>query len=260
MHGMPDTMADKAQHPQAAKFLPCGDTALCIEFGSSIDRRVSALVLALAHKIEAAVMPGVVELVPTFRSLLVHYDPSVLTQADLKAKLAPLLADLQPVQGASRLWRIPACYDPSLSPDLDDVARRTGLSPRQVIERHSGQTYHVYMVGFVPGFPYMGDLPPELALPRRENPRTKVPAGSIAIATTQTAVYALESPGGWHLIGRTPAALWDVRCDPPVLLGAGDKVRFQPISAREYEALSVQSAAGTLKLESEAWTDREAAA
>ena len=130
------------------------------------------------------------------------------------------------------MWRIPACYDPSLSPDLAEVATRTGLTPQQVAERHSAVTYHVYMVGFLPGYPYMGDLPAELALPRRENPRTKVPPGSIAIATTLTAVYTLESPGGWHLIGRTPAPLWDLRRDRPVVLQAGDKVVFRPILAR----------------------------
>src|SRR5262245_23306451 len=237
MRVMSDTIAGKAQSRQETKFLSCGDTALCVEFGDSIDRRVSALVLALARRVEAEKIPGVVELVPTFRSLMVHYDPSVLPQAALKAKLTPLLLDLRPAEGSSRLWRIPGCYDPSISPDLAEVADRTRLTPKQVAERHSAITYHVYMVGFLPGYPYMGDLPPELALPRRENPRTKVPAGSIAIATTQTAVYALESPGGWHLIGRTPVPLWDLRRDPPVLLSPGDKVLFQPVSLREHDLL-----------------------
>lgn len=260
MQVMSDTIAEKAQGRQATRFLPCGDTALCVEFGDSIDRRVSALVMALAHRVEAAGMAGVVEIVPTFRSLLIHYNPAELPQDELKEMLAPLLVDIQPAESASRLWRIPGCYDPSVAPDLTEVANRTGLTPAQVIERHSAVTYHVYMVGFLPGYPYMGDLPPELVLPRRENPRTKVPAGSIAIATTQTSVYALESPGGWHLIGRTPALLWDVRRDPPVLLGPGDKVVFEPISLREYESLLAKAADGELRLEPEAWSDREARA
>jgi KipI family sensor histidine kinase inhibitor len=108
------------------------------------------------------------------------------------------------------------------------------------------------MVGFLPGYPYLGDLPPELVLPRRENPRTALPAGSVAIATTLSAVYTLESPGGWHIIGRTPALLWDLRCDPPAILAAGDRVRFAPISLREYEALARRSSAGGLTLQPEA--------
>lgn len=260
MQVMPDSIAENVHGRQAARFLPCGDTALCVEFGDSIDRRVSALVLALADRVEAASIPGIVELVPTFRSLTIHYDPSVLQQAELRAKLAPLLPDLAPAGGAGRLWRIPACYDPSLSPDLAEVATRTGLTPQQVAERHSAATYHVYMVGFLPGYPYMGDLPPELALPRRENPRTKVPPGSIAIATTLTAVYTLESPGGWHLIGRTPAPLWDLRRDRPVVLQAGDKVVFRSIPLEEYDALLAQAAAGTFRLEAEERPDRGACA
>jgi KipI family sensor histidine kinase inhibitor len=248
---MPDTIAENMQSRQAPRFLPCGDTALCVEFGDSIDRHVSALVLALAHRLENASLPGIVELVPTFRSLLIHYDPSVLRQAELKANLAPFLTGLEAAEGSGRLWRLPACYDESLAPDLAEVANRTRLTQHEVAERHSAVTYHVYMVGFLPGYPYMGDLPPEIALPRRENPRTKVPPGSIAIATTMTAVYPQESPGGWHLIGRTPLPLWDLRRDPPAILGAGDKVVFQPVSLAEYETLSAKSAAGEFRLEPE---------
>ena len=248
---MTDTIAENIQSRQAPRFLPCGDTALCVEFGDNIDRRVSALVLALAERLEAASMPGIVELVPTFRSLLIHYDPSVLLQAELTANLEPLLTGLTAAEDSGRLWRFPACYHESLAPDLVEVASRTQLTPHEVAERHSAVTYHVYMVGFLPGYPYMGDLPPELALPRRENPRTKVPPGSIAIASTMTAVYALESPGGWHLIGRTPLPLWDLRRDPPVLLGAGDKVVFQPVSLGDYGTLLAKSAAGEFRLEPE---------
>jgi len=242
------------------RLLPCGDTALAVEFGDGIDRHVSALVLGLAEKLAAARISGVVELVPTFRSLMIHYDPSALPQAELKRKLSPLLSGLEAAGSSGRLWRLPACYDASLAPDLVDVASRTGLAPHQVAERHSSVTYHVYMVGFLPGYPYMGDLPPELALPRRENPRTKVPAGSIAIATTQTAVYTLESPGGWHLIGRTPIPLWDLRRDPPSVLAAGDKVVFQPISLGAYEAISAKATAGELRLQPEGQAAREARA
>ena len=133
--------------------------------------------------------------------------------------------------------------------DLEDVASRTGLSPDEVVRLHSATTYHVYMLGFLPGFPYLGDLPAELALPRRENPRTKVPAGSISIATTLSSVYALESPGGWHVVGRTPVRLWDMRRESPALLRAGDNIVFQPVSLREYEELSRQAELGELRIE-----------
>ena len=239
------------QSGQPVKLLPCGDTALAVELGEGIDRDVSALVLGLAGRLAAERIAGVVELVPTFRSLLIHYDPVLLSQAELRRTLAPLLSGLQPARGSGRLWRIPACYDESFAPDLPEVAGRTGISPQQVAVRHSAAAYHVYMLGFLPGFAYLGDLPPELALPRRESPRTKVPAGSIAMATTLTTVYTLESPGGWHLIGRTPAFLWDLRHDPPALLAPGDSIVFTPVSPSEYEALAARAEAGTYRLEPE---------
>jgi KipI family sensor histidine kinase inhibitor len=171
--------------------------------------------------------------------------------SDLKARLVPLLSGLSAADHSGRLWRIPVCYHDSVAPDLAEVSGRTGLAPGRVAELHSAVTYHVYMVGFLPGFPYLGELPRELVLPRREDPRTSVPAGSVAIATTLTAVYSLESPGGWHLIGRTPALLWDRGRDPPALLAAGDKVRFQPVSLGDYGALVARSAAGEVRLEPE---------
>jgi KipI family sensor histidine kinase inhibitor len=235
----------------SVRFLSCGDTALAVELGDRVDRRVSRLVLALAARVKAAAVAGVVEVVPTFRSLMIHYDPLTVPQSDLKRRLAPLLSGLDAAQIAGRRWHLPTGYHDSLAPDLAEVAARTGLSPEQVVGRHSGVTYHVYMVGFLPGYPYLGDLPPELELPRRDTPRTAVPAGSVAVATTLTAVYALESPGGWHLIGRTPAPLWDPQRDPPAILAAGDQVRFIPISLGDYEALARRSASGELRLQPE---------
>jgi KipI family sensor histidine kinase inhibitor len=233
------------------RFLPCGDTALAVELGDAVDREVSALVLALTERVKAAAIAGVAEAVPTFRSLLIHYDPLTVPQAELKRRLAPLLSGLAALERPGRSWRIPVCYHESVAPDLGEVAERTGLTPDQVAKRHSSVAYHVYMVGFLPGYPYLGDLPPELVLPRRDSPRTAVPAGSVAIATGLTAVYALESPGGWHLIGRTPALLWDRRRDPPAILSAGDAVRFEPISLPEYEVLASRGAAGEFRLEPE---------
>jgi inhibitor of KinA len=233
------------------RFLPCGDTALAVELGDKVDRRISDLVLALAGRVRAASIAGIADLVPTFRSLLIHYDPMTVCQAELKERLVPLLSGLTAARSAGRLWNIPVCYHASLAPDLAEVAARTGLTPERVVAFHSSVTYHVYMVGFLPGYPYLGDLPSELVLPRRDTPRTAVPAGSVAIATSLTAVYALESPGGWHLIGRTPVLLWDPRRDPPAILAAGDQVRFQPIALGDYEALAARSGTGEFRLEPE---------
>jgi inhibitor of KinA len=230
------------------RFLAAGDTALVVEFGDRVDTHLSALVLALGQKLHASRLAGVVEVVPTFRSLMVHYDPLQLSHADLQDAIAPLLQDLEAVEIAGRSWRIPACYDESLGLDLADVAHRTGLSVGQIIERHSQTSQLVYMMGFLPGLPYLGGLPAEFELPRRENPRVKVPRGSVAVAMAMTVVYPQESPGGWHVLACTPAPLWDMRRSPPALLAAGDKVTFAPVSLPEYERLLVKAAAGELRL------------
>lgn len=234
------------------KFLPSGDTALVVEFGDRVDSALSGNVVALAQKLHDLDVPGVVELVPTFRSLMVHYDPVRLPQAELKAHITPLIDGMAAVEQIGRHWRIPVCYDESLGPDLADVAARTGLSIGAVIERHSAPVHHVYMMGFLPGLPYLGGLPSEFDLPRRENPRLKVPRGAVAVAMAMTVVYPLESPGGWHLLGRTPVPLWDLGRDPPAIFDAGDKVRFAPVSLREYEALLAKAAEGTLDVAPEA--------
>jgi inhibitor of KinA len=230
------------------KVLPAGDTALVVEFGDTIDRRLSTLVLALARRLNEVRLDGIVETVPTFRSLMVHYDPLVLPAASLIARIDELMQGLQITEEAGRLWRLPTCYDTRLAPDLDDVAARTGLTPAQVVERHSAVTYHVYMLGFLPGLAYLGDLPAELALPRREIPRPKVPAGSLTIAMKMTCIVPLETPSGWHLIGRSPVPFLEQRPRPTALLAPGDKVTFAPVSLREYEELSAKAAAGTLKI------------
>jgi KipI family sensor histidine kinase inhibitor len=230
------------------RLLPAGDTALVVEFGDRIDRRLSARVLALARRLNELALDGVIETVPTFRSLLVHYDPLVLPAATLTGRIGALLQDLRTNEDVGRIWRLPACYDARLAPDLDDVAARTGLSPAQVIERHSAATYHVYMLGFLPGQAYMGDVPGELALPRRESPRLKIPAGSLAIATTMTCIFPMETPCGWHLIGRSPIALWDKGPVPGALLAPGDQVTFAPVSLREYEDLAAKVADGRFRI------------
>lgn len=230
------------------RFLAAGDTALVVEFGDVVDRRVSDRVLTLADAIEARGIAGVVELVPTFRSLMIHYDPMRLGEAELKAELSPMLAGSSVILHRERVWTLPVCYGGAFGPDLAEVAERTGHSEEQVVALHAGVMWHVYTLGFLPGYPYMGDGPEALSLPRRESPRLKVPMGSVCIAFRLAGIYSLESPGGWHLLGRTPVRLFDRRRENAVLLAPGDKVRFAPVDAERYGALEDEAAAGRLQL------------
>lgn len=223
--------------PSGVRFLPAGDKALVVEFGDRIERALSERVLRLAERIKELRLQGVIETLPTFRSLLVRYDPMHTSGAALEQEIAAHLDDAGGTHEEVRLWHIPACYDKRCAPDLDEVAERTKLTTDEVVARHSGTKFLVYVVGFAAGFPYMGDLPPELVLPRRADPRVRVPAGSIAMATTLTGVYPLESPGGWHLIGAAPIRLFDPTWERPALLRPGDFAQFQPIDFAEYERI-----------------------
>lgn len=219
------------------RILKAADSAIVVEFGSAIDRRTSDRVLALAETLEQAGLRGVTEVVATFRSLSVNYDPLTTTGSELEQVIASFVD--QPSQSAhhKRLWMIPACYDPKFAPDIEDVARIKGLSTTEVAALHASTQYHVYMIGFVPGYPYMGDLPEKLQLPRRSDPRLRVPPGSLAIATSMTAVYPYESPGGWHLIGTSPVRFFDAASAKGSLLGPGDGVKFEPVSPEEFDRI-----------------------
>lgn len=232
----------------AVRIIPSGDTAIVVEFGDQIDRALSGQVLRTNDAVQKACLKGVTETVPTFRSLLIHYDPLVTSAAKLIEQLEPMTVADDEHDFAPRTWCIPACYEDDKAPDLAGVAERTGLTTDQVIEAHCSRSYHVYMIGFLPGYPYMGDLPAELCLPRLENPRLRVPPGAVAIATTLTAIYSIESPGGWHLIGSTPVSLFDSRDPKPARLIPGDEVRFTPITRQEFDKIESAVAAGTYLL------------
>jgi len=207
---------------------PLGDSAITITLGDRIDRALNQRVRASAERIRREVLPSVREVVAAYAALTVYYDPSQVDYQFLAEKLGALI-DAGHESGSvleGREHRIPVHYD---GRDLDEVAELTGLTRAQVIERHSAPWYQVYLLGFVPGFAYLGDLDPTLVVPRRAEPRKRVPAGSVAIGGAQTGIYPLETPGGWHLIGRTDTVLFDSRRGRPALLGAGDTVRFEPI-------------------------------
>ena len=217
-----------------ARFLLAGDSGIVVEFGNTVDRALSARVLLLRQALEAARPEGVTDLIPTFRSLLVQYDPLQADPLRLIDEIAALLGAAGAAEAPGRLWQLPSCYDEEFAPDLADVAQRTGMKPAEVVELHAAQEYLVYFLGFLPGCALMGDLPAALELPRRTEPRVRVPAGSVAIAMKLTIVYPLVSPGGWHLIGNCPVRLFQAQLDRPNLLSPGDRVRFRPVSPREH--------------------------
>lgn len=207
------------------RILPLGDAAFSLVLGPTVDAATEARVVALGRAVEAARLPGVIETVPAYTTLTVHYDPFVVDAGALRDSLrrvvaSPLEAD---PAAAGRVMEVPVRYD---GPDLADVAARIGLPDDEVVARHLGREYRVVLLGFVPGFAYLAELDPSLVLPRRDTPRTRVPAGSVAIAGAQTGIYPSATPGGWHLIGSTPARLFDPDRTPPNLLRVGDRVRF----------------------------------
>lgn len=194
-------------------------------------------------------LTGIIETVPTFRSLTVIFDPLVLPRSALKERLTSLVSETDDcLQKPSRLWRLPVCYGGEFGPDLDPVAEAKGLSLKQVIDLHINQVYLVYMIGFLPGFPFMGDVAPALEMPRLRDPRVRVPAGSVAMTGQQTAIYPWESPGGWQLLGRCPLALFDAERHEPALLAPGDRVEFQAITADHYQELFERGQIGVLDL------------
>ncbi|HKQ26731.1 MAG TPA: 5-oxoprolinase subunit PxpB [Burkholderiales bacterium] len=221
-----------------------GDRALVIEFGDRPDPELSARIAAAAQHMRASPPPGVLDVVPASTTLALHYDPVLIGVGTtpyeaLIQKIEMWLheqAEAKLPQG--RLVEIPVCYGGSFGEDLDEVARQHGLTPEEVATIHAGKEYHVYMLGFVPGFAYLGDLDPRIATSRRDAPRPRVPAGTVAIGGAQTGVYPLETPGGWQLIGRTPLQMFTPDSEPPCLLRAGDRVRFVAISRADFDTLS----------------------
>jgi inhibitor of KinA len=226
------------------RFLAAGDRAFVVEFGDRVDRVLSDAVLGLDALLRAEPPHGIVETVPTFRSLMIHYDPLVTSRNALESVIRGHIGRGEQRQRAAKLWHVPVCYEGAFAPDLSEVAARLALSPVDVVALHSDTRYHTYMLGFLPGFPYLGDLPQQLALPRRAEPRLRVPAGSVSIALTLTAIYPYESPGGWHLIGTTPIRLFDPARSQPALLAPGDAVLFEPIAAAQLAAIREAAAAG----------------
>lgn len=230
--------------------MSCGDTAFTVEFGNEISPEINGRVMALHGAIGRAAaageLAGVVETVPTMRSLMVSYDPLATSRAKLEPEIDGLINRGLPTGMASRLVSIPCCYDdPEFAPDLAEVAERTKRSPEEVIAGHLGSPFKVYVLGFMPGLAYVAGLEPSLYLPRRAEPRVRVPRSSVAIAMDMTTIYPFESPGGWHLIGRTPLWMFDKRREQPVFLAPGDSLSFQRIDRASFDRTASEVEAGT---------------
>lgn len=229
------------EHVIPWRILPIADQAVYVDFGEVIDEAVNARVTALAARVRHAGVKGVTSLVPTYRALTVGYDSTQTRQHALIATLHNLLSQPDGEADPVRLWEIPVNYGGDNGVDLDWLAQFHHLSSEEVIARHSAVAYRVYMIGFMPGFAYLGGLDPLLHTSRRESPRLKVPAGSISIGGMQTAVGSVEAPSGWHLIGRTPVRSFAPERDSPFLFRAGDRVRFSAIDLEAYQDLSSQT-------------------
>jgi inhibitor of KinA len=236
------------------EILPLGDSALIVRVRERFDdapEETLDVVLRALQQLRTAAIPGVIELAPAYTSVAVFFDPITVAKATetshevfdwLATRIRAAVAGVaDPGKTPRSRWQtveIPVCYDPEFALDIDDVVRRANVSPSEVIRLHSTAEYRVACIGFVPGFPFLTGLPKKLATPRRDVPRKEIPPGSVGIGGAQTGIYPLRSPGGWNLIGRTPLRLFDPEKNPPVLLRAGDRVRFRVITREEFEALT----------------------
>jgi KipI family sensor histidine kinase inhibitor len=219
------------------RFLPSGDTALTVEFGSTIDDNVNRRVLALDNALRHAAVAGVLESVPTYRSLLIHYDPVQITFKALCDLVLPLIEQRDQPSDSRRRWRVPVSYGGEFGIDLEDVARSHQISTEELIRLHVSGDYRVAMIGFTPGFAYLSGLEPRIATPRRPNPRSSTPSGTISIGGQQTGIQCLAGPSGWHLLGRTPVRTFHPHRDPIFLMEPGDAISFYQIGQAEFDRL-----------------------
>lgn len=216
-------------------FKQSGDHALTVYFENEISPEINAQVCSLYDSLQKKEIKGVTELLPTFNALTVFYDPFKISSKSLEKKLTKRLgSSTEDKQKAKRVFIIPVCYDEEFALDIDNVCRHNSLTRDEVVRIHSSQDYLIYMLGFLPGFAYLGGLDERLHTPRLKSPRTEIPAGSVGIGGNQTGMYPLASPGGWQIIGKTPLKLFDAQRENPIFYNAGDYIRFKPISKEEF--------------------------
>jgi KipI family sensor histidine kinase inhibitor len=223
-----------AAPPSPPRILPSGDAAITVEFSRTIDAEANRRVLALDRTLAGEAVAGITETVPTYRSLLVHYDPMQIGFDALGAKLTALAQLPIPPTTNRKRWRIPVSYGGEHGVDLDNVATKLGMTPEEIVARHVAGDYRVAMIGFTPGWSYLSGLEPTLQMPRRQDPRLLTPAGTISVGGVQTGVQCLAGPSGWHLLGRTAVRTYQLHRDPIFLLEPGDAVTFTAVDAKTF--------------------------
>lgn len=217
------------------KIFTAGDSSVLIEFGQEISPKINARITALVHLMKAQHIEGVTDMIPAFASLLINYDPRVISYNMLRERLEKLLKlEVSEEASAARVFEIPVCYGGEYGPDLQNIADHAGLTPQEVIDIHCSKDYLIYMLGFLPGFSYLGGLDERIHTPRLANPRIRIPAGSVGIGGSQTGIYPLDSPGGWQLLGLTPVKTYDPDREVPILFEAGDYIRFVPVTQDQF--------------------------
>lgn len=246
-------MNASSSSPPIPRLLPVGDAAWTVEFGNAVDPAIHGRVLGFCSLLDTLAgddrLAGVVEWVPAFRSVTVHFDPLAADALAVRAVLADLAGKGGSLSAAGCRWHIPVCFDADCAPDLTAVAAEKGLAPEAVVRLLTDSVLTVYMLGFLPGFPYLGGVPAALDMPRLATPRKVVPARSIAVAGRMCAAYPWESPGGWRLLGRTPIRLFDpANGRRPALLSPGDEVVWEPVDRATYDRLEQECAAGDFDL------------
>lgn len=220
------------------RYLVSGDCGLCVEFGNEISPDINKKIRAFKIAVEKSDIEGIVETIPTYRSLLVQYRPEKIRFKELKERFEGLMGSLDNIEiPPPTVIEIPVLYGGEMGPDLETVAEHSHKTPEEVIRIHTSEEYLIYMLGFIAGFPYLGGMSREIATPRLKSPRVKIEGGSVGIAGEQTGIYPVASPGGWQLIGRTPLKLYDAEREKPVLLESGQYIRFRAVTEAEYEQI-----------------------
>lgn len=233
-------------------FLQNGDTAITVCFENEISKEVNGFVTYFTCAVEQKGIKGVIELIPAFNSVTMLYDSTVTSAGTLRIKLERIIKKLGNSQQSSAvLYKIPVCYEEEFSPDMKNVEAHTGLSREEIIEIHSSTDYLIYMLGFLPGFAYLGEMDKRLATPRLDSPRVEISRGAVGIGGEQTGIYPVASPGGWQLIGRTPVLVYDRERENPILYKSGDYIRFVPISRNEYFEIEKAVQGGTYTVQTE---------
>lgn len=234
------------QTPTKPLIFPAGDSAYVVEFGTSVDPKLNQQVLQLDAQLQALELNGIVDSVPTYRSLLVQFDPLILARHDLLGTIETLLSQPAPASETTttRQWIVPVCYDSEFALDMENVCSTLKLTPQELIRAHSSANYRVYMIGFTPGYTYLGGLPDGLILPRKDTPRPRVEAGSIAIAGNQACVFSNPAPTGWHVLGRTPLRAFVPTRETPCLFSPGDLIQYKPIDRTTFDRLIAKDQIG----------------